>query len=85
MVEYIKASFWGAVARKTVGTAFLGFLTGLSANIADGVGSSDGVGSLGEYLSSGAFGAAAGAGIGVLLPILSRIAAKEAATDIPKI
>ena len=79
MVEYIKASFWGAVARKTIGTAFLGFLTGLSANIADGVGT------LGDYLSSGAFGAAAGAGIGVLLPILSRIAAKEAATDIPKI
>ena len=79
MVEYIKASFWGAVARKTVGTAFLGFLTGLSTNLTDAGTTFQ------EFIGEGAIGAAAGAGIGVLLPILSRIAAKEAATDIPKI
>ena len=80
MVEYLKASFWGAVARKTIGTAVSGFLIGLSTTLTD-----DGVRAAEDWVVNGATGAVTGAVIGVLLPILSRIAAKEAATDIPKI
>ena len=79
MVEYVKASFWVLVFRKTVGTALAGFLAALPAfAIEDGV-------AWGPDVLYAAVAAGFAAAIGVVLPILQRIAGKEASTKIPDI
>ena len=80
MVEYLKVSFWGAVARKTLGMALVAFLGALPANLALIEGTMWGTDVLRSAAAAG-FAAA----IGVVLPILQRIAGKEASTRIPDI
>ena len=81
MVEYLKASFWGAVARKAFGTALQGAIAALPTAAIVGDGDP-------TELKNYGIAALIAAGLGVLRtvgPIVKRIADKESATDIPKI